>query len=213
MTELAALDNDLVARARALGSATLHEAADRTGALPPTMRPVSPAMRFAGRARTILAPAGDNLWLHRAIYVADPGDVLVVATGDVEAQFGYWGEIMSEAASARDLAGLVLQGGSRDHEALATIGFPVFSLGSCIRGTIKDKNLDYGRIDVPVRLGDVTVHSGALVVGDVDGVVAIAASAAAATVDLGDTRVAKEQAIIDKLRRGASTLDLYGLHE
>ena len=113
MAELPIIDPDLVERAEALGSATLHEAAGRSGAFPARIGPVDPVMGFGGRARTVLSPPGDNLWLHRGIYAAEAGDVLIVATGDREAQFGYWGEIMSEAARARQLGGLVLEGGSR----------------------------------------------------------------------------------------------------
>ena len=87
----------------------------------------------------------------------------------------------------------------------------MFSLGRCIRGTIKDKQLDYGRLDIPVLLGDVVVRPGDLVVGDLDGVVVVAAKDVPAVVDRGDVRVAKEQTIIDKLRGGASTLELYDL--
>src|SRR2546426_12794749 len=100
--------------ALALGSATLHEAAGRRGALRPLILPVAPGMRVAGPAFTVQSPPGDNLWLHRGIYAAAPGDVLVVATGDSAPRWGYWGEIMTVAAMARGLVGLVLQGGSRD---------------------------------------------------------------------------------------------------
>ena len=62
---------------------------------------------------------------------------------------------MTVAAQTVGVNGLVLQGGSRDHDALAEIGFPVFSLGPCIRGTVKDQALDHGPLGVPIQLGDV----------------------------------------------------------
>ena len=76
------LDQRLLDEAAALGSATLHEAAGRIGALPAPLRPVACGMRIAGPAFTVRCPPGDNLWIHRAIYAARPGDVLVVATGN-----------------------------------------------------------------------------------------------------------------------------------
>lgn len=65
-------DDALLDRARRLGAATVHEAAGRRGALPPTITPVDPSWRIAGPACTVRSPAGDNLTLHRAIVAADP---------------------------------------------------------------------------------------------------------------------------------------------
>lgn len=203
---------DLVLQARELGSATLHEAAGRIGELPSRFRPVSPEMRAAGPAFTVVCPPGDNLWIHRAIYAARPGDILVVTTGDTSPEWGYWGEILSVAASSAGIGGLVLEGGSRDHGALPTVGFPVFSLGACIRGTVKDKQRDHGTFGRSIQLGDTTVHPGDLVVTDLDGIVCLPADMVARTVQLGHDRVAKEADAMDALRRGANTLDLYDLN-
>jgi 4-hydroxy-4-methyl-2-oxoglutarate aldolase len=205
------LNTQLVADALALGAATLHEAGGRIGALPPALRPVAPAMRVAGPACTVRCPPGDNLWIHRAIYGAQPGDVLVVATGDRTAQWGYWGEIMTVAAHAAGVGGLVLQGGSRDHDALGEIGFPVFSLGPCIRGTGKDQALEYGALGMPIQLGDVTVHPGDLIVGDLDGVVAVPNDDVEDVIRNGHNRVDKERSVIAALRAGSTTLQLYDL--
>ena len=121
----------------ALPTATLHEAGGRIGVMPSAIKPVSPTFRVCGPAVTVHSPGGDNLWLHRAIYVAQPGDVLVVHVSG-EYDFGYWGEIMSCAAKARGLAGLVIDGCVRDGGILADFGLPVFARGLCIRGTGKD---------------------------------------------------------------------------
>jgi len=197
--------------ARSLGSATIHEAAGRIGDLPARFHPVSAGMVLAGPAFTVVCPPGDNLWIHRALYAAQPGDVLVVSTGDREPLWGYWGEILSVAAQARKLGGLVLEGGSRDHAALPTVGFPVISLGPCIRGTIKDKESTVGRLGAEIEIGGVVIRPGDLLVGDQDGVVVIAAKDAEATVNAGREREAKEATVMDSLRNGATTIDIYGL--
>lgn len=200
-----------IQEAARLGSATLHEAAGRIGALPAALQAAERTMHLAGPAFPVLTPSGDNLWLHRAIYVANPGDILIVATGDESPEWGYWGEILSEAAVYRNLGGLVLEGGSRDTSALTAVGFPVFSLGRCIRGTIKDMDRDYGRLGDPVEIGGVVIERGDLIVGDADGVVALPAALASTSISLGREREAKECDIIRKLRSGSSTLDLYHL--
>ena len=202
---------DLWAEALALGTATLHEAADRTGALRPEIRRIGPGMALSGPALTIRCPPGDNLWIHRAILAASAGDILVVATGDSQAMWGYWGEILAVAAVEAGLGGLVLQGGSRDHDALVNLGFPVFSLGACVRGTVKDKAPGIGSVGEPVLVGGIVVRSGDLVVGDADGVVTISQERASEVIALGRERVDKERRVMEALRRGATTVELYDL--
>lgn len=200
----------LLTAARAQGTATLHEAAGRIGALPGAIKPVAPLMRVAGPAFTVQVPAGDNLAIHRALYAAEPGDVLVVATsGGLE--WGYWGEILNEAAMALGLGGLVIDGGVRDTHVLAEQEFPVFSNGVCIRGTLK--GIAPHTLGQPVAIGDVVIRPGDLVVGDRDGVLVLPPETVEAAVEHGRRREAGEAEKIAKLRAGARTLDLYGLGE
>jgi 4-hydroxy-4-methyl-2-oxoglutarate aldolase len=201
---------DLVTRAGRLGASTLHEAAGRIGDLPSAITALyreQPAA--AGPAATVLCPVGDNLWLHRAIYAAAPGEVLVVEVGAGE-DFGYWGEIMATAARQRGIAGLVISGCVRDVAQLRQLDFPVFSTGTCIRGTVKDPSRP-GAIGGRLRLGDVLVAPGDLVVGDADGVVVVPADQAEATVVAGEARERKEAEVMARLRAGATTLEIFGL--
>lgn len=200
---------EILLRATGLSSATLHEAAGKIGALPSAIKPVDPAMRICGTALPVVGSGGDNLWLHRAIYTARPGDVLLVHVGD-RYEHGYWGEVMSTAAQTRQLGGLVIDGGVRDADLLAEIGFPVFSRGLCIRGTGKDQQ-GRGSIGLPVLFGEVVVHAGDLVVGDRDGVVVVPSAQAAAAVEASRHRDEQELRICEQLRGGATTLEIYGL--
>ena len=202
------LDAATLAAARTLPTATLHEAGGKIGALPSAIKPVAPGMSFAGTALTVHSPPGDNLWLHRALDIARPGDVLVVHCSGAH-EHGYWGEIMSTMAIARGLAGLVIDGCVRDGALLAGLGFPVFARGLCVRGTGKDFGA-IGWLDQPVWMGDVLVHAGDLVAGDGDGVVVLPRARAADIVARGRQREADEAAILQRLRDGASTLDVYG---
>ena len=97
-------DAGLVAAVQGIGTATLHEAGGQIGALPSYIKPVSPDWYVCGPAMTVLSPPKDNLWLHRGIYHADPGDVMVVDTGHFH-EAGYWGEIMTHAAQQVGMAG------------------------------------------------------------------------------------------------------------
>lgn len=193
----------------ALPTATLFEAAGQQGALPSAIKPVVAGWRIAGPAFPVQSPPADNLWLHRAIYAANPGDILVVHVGDHH-EAGYWGEIMSTAAQVRGLGGLVIDGCVRDAQDLALVGFPVFSRGLCIRGTGKDRDAR-GALGEPVTIGGVTVARGDLIVGDADGVIAIRHDRIAATLDRAAGRAAKETAIVERLKAGETTLAIYDL--
>jgi 4-hydroxy-4-methyl-2-oxoglutarate aldolase len=197
----------LVEQARSLPSSTLHEAGGQIGVLPPQIKPVHPSFSICGPAVTVHSPPGDNLWVHRAIAIAQPGDVLVVFVDGVY-EHGYWGEIMSTAAKARNLGGLVMDGFVRDAAVLPNVGFPVFARGLCIRGTGKSFTAR-GWINSPVTIGETTVHAGDLVVGDIDGVVAIPRANVAATIAASHKREEKEADIMRKLRAGGNTIDLY----
>ncbi len=205
---MSTLSLELLAEARRLGTATLHEAAGRIGALPSAIKPVESSMALSGPAFTVHCPALSNLQIHHALYHAKPGDILVVhVNGGVEA--GYWGDILNEAAMAQKLGGLVIDGGVRDTAGLATMGFPVFSNGVCIRGTGKDYDAT-AWLQQPVRMGEVLIQPGDLIVGDRDGVFALAADRVEEVVAGGRRREADETAKIAAIRRGERTLDLYG---
>ena len=191
-----------------LDSATIHEAAGKIGALPSAIKPVTVGMRLEGPALTVSSPPANNLWLHRAIAEASAGDVLVVEVGG-HYEAGYWGEIMTVAAQARGVVGLVIDGCIRDAEQIGGLGFPVCSRGLCIRGTGKDAEPP-GSLNEPITIGDVTISPGDLVVGDGDGVVAIPADRVEEVLEKSRERIDKEAAIMERLRQGETTLDIYG---
>lgn len=191
----------------ALGSSTLYEAAGGSGALPAAIRPMTPAVSFAGPAVTVCGPPGDNLWLHRAVYECKPGDVLVAYVFGAY-EWGYWGEVLSCAAVAQRLAAVVIDGCVRDIARLGQIGLPVFGRGSAIRGTAKHRD-GVGSINEDLILGDVVVHPGDWVVGDQDGVVVVPRARLADVAQAARDRAAKEAQLIEALRVGRRTLDIY----
>jgi 4-hydroxy-4-methyl-2-oxoglutarate aldolase len=206
--EISRVSPSLVNAARSIPTATLHEAAGKSGALPWGIKPTAPTFRVCGPAVTVHSPGGDNLWLHRGIYAAQPGDVLVVHTSGRH-DYGYWGEIMSNAAKVRGLGGLVIDGCVRDGDLLARIGFPVFARGLCMRGTSKDFGAR-GWINAPTLFDDVIVRPGDLVVGDGDGVVCLERDCVERVLQSGLERERQEANILNQLDAGATTLDIYG---
>jgi 4-hydroxy-4-methyl-2-oxoglutarate aldolase len=207
-TDFARVAPDIVAVAKGLSSATLHEAGGKLGALPSAIKPVDRGMRLCGPAFPVTSPGGDNLWLHRAIYAAQPGDILVVHASQAY-EHGYWGEVMSTAAVARGLGGLIIDGCVRDGALLGDVGLPVFSRGLCIRGTGKDFGAR-GFLGWPVQIGEITIEPGDLIFGDVDGVVCIPREAAGATVEASLKRDREELDICRRLTAGETTMQIYG---
>jgi 4-hydroxy-4-methyl-2-oxoglutarate aldolase len=190
-------------------TATLYESG-ATNLLPREIRPLDRNWRVAGRAFTVSMAPGHNIWIHDAVYAAAPGDVLVVTTGDGY-DFGYWGDILANAAVARGLAGLVIDGCVRDSAELIELGFPVFARGLCVRGTGKDRTAG-GGVGDPITVGTAPIASGDYLVADADGVVAIPPAGAAQVAKRAAERVAAEDAILLRLAAGESTLDIYGLN-
>ena len=191
-----------------LDSATLHEAAGRIGALPSGIKPITRGMHLEGPAFTVRSPPANNLWFHKAIAVANAGDVLVVEVGG-HYEAGYWGEVMTVAAQARGIVGLVIDGCVRDVEQITALEFPVCARGLCIRGTGKDTTPP-GALNEPIEIGDVTISPGDLIVGDSDGVVAIPSARVEEVLEKSRERLDKEAVVMERLRRGETTLDIYG---
>ena len=158
-----------------ISAATAHEASGKKGAMTSAIKPVAAGMKVCGPALTVLCRRKDNLMLHKAIAVAQPGDVLVVATED-RSEAGFWGEIMTVSAQANGIAGLVIDNCVRDAADIVASRFPVFSRGLSIKGTVKGS---LGLINHPTVCGDFLVYPGDLVLGDDDGVVIVAREQAA----------------------------------
>ena len=196
-----------LAQARKLGTSTLFEASRlATSAADVAIRPVWPGASIAGPAYPLECSPGDNLSIHIAMEKAPHGSILVISTGGFVA--GYWGEVLTVAAEAAGIAGLVIDGGVRDIAALTARRFAVFSRGISMRGTIKASVPSVGE---PISFTGTPVAVGDLVVADDDGVLVIPASHVERTLTQGQARFEKEAKMMEALTQGRSTLELMGL--
>jgi 4-hydroxy-4-methyl-2-oxoglutarate aldolase len=199
------MTDDLASTLAALGAATLGE----SGGWPmaPRIRPVWRGARVSGPAFPVACGAGDNLAIHVAVAEAPSGSVLVASVG-LEPERGYWGEVLTTAAEARGIIGLVIDGGVRDVDALEAHGFPVFSTMIALRGATKGEP---GRIGTQALVGDVEVEAGDWLVGDVDGVTVIPHARIDEVRTAGLGRAEREQHYFEQLKAGRTTLELLGL--
>jgi 4-hydroxy-4-methyl-2-oxoglutarate aldolase len=203
------VSRDLVEAMKEFPTATIHEAYGGKGALFHFIRPIRRGMKLCGPVVPVKAAPGDNLIVHKAIYVAQAGDVLVVDTSSfVEA--GFWGGIMTEAAQQREIAGMVTNGSVRDTDEISRMGFPVFSQGVSIKGTTKTC---LGAINHPVHFGGVLIEPGDLIAADSDGVVVVSRKEVPGVLEKARQREEKEKTITSEIRQGKTTLELYGFAE
>ncbi|HEY4024816.1 MAG TPA: dimethylmenaquinone methyltransferase, partial [Candidatus Dormibacteraeota bacterium] len=178
------------------------------GGLDPGIGPLWPGAAVCGAALPVECATGDNLAIHRALEQAGQGDVLVVGAHGHLA--GYWGEVLTVAALARGVLGLVIDGGARDSDALERLAFPVFARGRSILRTVKHEP---GRVGEPVVAGGAVVRRGDVVVADTDGVVTIRAERLDEVLAASRARVEREREIMERLAAGELTLDLLGLRQ
>jgi regulator of RNase E activity RraA len=192
---------DVAAKAGTFQAAILADVAGRRGTVHSRVAPVHHAMQLSGPALTVEVRPGDNLMIHAAIALAQPGDIIVVdGRGDQTAAL--MGTLMLSACKKLGLGGVVVDGAIRDRLELLDLGFPVFSAGFNPAGPTKYVP---GRINHPISLGGACVQAGDLVVGDADGVVVIEREKAPALLALADRKVADEAARLQAIARGETT--------
>ncbi len=192
-------------------AATIYEAAGKKGALPVDIKPLNPNMTVFGPAFTVLLDAGDNYFLHHAIYKAPKGSVIVAGLKK-EPEFGYWGEIMTHAALQKNISGLIIDGCVRDSKEIIELGFPVFSKGLCIKGTSKKKN-SRQQTGIPINIGEVKVNPGDLIVGDADGVVALPSNEIDEIMKNAANREEREKDFIASIKKGKTTIELFRMDD
>lgn len=162
-------DAALIERFRSLPVANISDVMMRIVAGGARLRPMHAGRVMAGCALTVKTRPGDNLFVHKAIDLAKPGDVIVVDAGG-DLTNAIIGELMSTYAASRGVEGFVINGAVRDADILRKSDFPVYAAGVTHRGPYKDGP---GQINVPVSLDGMVVHPGDIVVADADGVLCI----------------------------------------
>lgn len=159
----------LVQAFKGLPVANISDCMTRLTAGGARLRPMHKSGYLAGPALTVKCRPGDNLMIHKALTLAQAGDVIVVdAGGDLTNSL--FGEIMVATALKIGVAGVVLNGAVRDSEEIGEGSFPLYAAGVTHRGPYKDGP---GEVNVPVAIDGMVIHPGDLVLGDRDGLLCV----------------------------------------
>jgi len=176
----------------------LADVGGRRGTLGGRIQPLSRAMKVAGPAFTVEVRPGDNLMIHAALVLAQPGDVIVV-DGKGDLSCALTGALMAAHAQKAGIAGFVIDGAVRDTDDCARGDFPIFAAGANPNGPLKNSG---GRINWPVALAGTPVNPGDLIVGDADGVVVVPREQAADIVGAAQAKVDAEAERMKAIARG-----------
>src|ERR1019366_4166355 len=173
------LDDDLVRRFADAASSQLADAMGRFNFMDPGIQPRR-ALRLCGLALTVNCRPADTLMVHKALEVAEPGDIVVVNTcGNVTS--AVFGELMCTTAAAKRIGGIVVDGAIRDVEAITRIGMLAFSRSISPGACDKDGP---GEVNVPISCGGTVASPGDIIVGDADGIAVVPRAMAAEIVEL-----------------------------
>ena len=188
----------LVARAAAVPAANIGDVMHRMQTMRGGFRPFGGLPVMAGPAFTVRARPGDNLMLHRAVDMAQPGDI-IVCDGGGDLSVALMGDLMLGHAAQRGLRGVVIDGAVRDLPTLAGLQLGVWARGFTAAGPTKDGP---GEIGFALACGGLAVAPGDLIVADADGVVVVPHDDAAAVIAAAELHQAKEMAATAEIKAG-----------
>lgn len=197
-----------------LYTAVVADVLDRLGlrqqVLRPELRPLFPQARAAGFALTVqtvpareTAPAEPYKGELAAVDALRDGDVLVVSS----CEWSFWGELLTTAARYRGCRGVIIDGHTRDTQAISEMKFPVFCRG--VHPADSLGRLDVTAHNVPITCGGVLVIPGDLVLADHDGIVIVPLARAEETLRLAEEKVSGENLVRKALAEGMSVTEAF----
>ncbi len=200
-------DPALVKGFEGIPTGVASDAMGRGNSMAAEIKPAWPGAKLLGPAFTVRTFPADNLMIHKAATLAKPGDVLVVNAGGYK-DAAVFGDLLGYSCKVHGIAGLVIDGATRDAEGLAAVGFPVFARGVLPMGPFKDSP---GSINLPISCGGIVVRPGDIILGDADGVVVIPQEHAAEILAKAQAGLAKEQQLRQRIAQGEFIFDILKL--
>lgn len=190
-------DQELMDSFKGLPVANIADEMNRLGCVDARIKPLNHTP-LCGPAFTVKAPTADNLLFHKALELAQPGDIIVV---DVQGDLvnSLTGEIMMREALKKGIGGVIVDGAVRDSDALRQMDMPIYAAGITPKGPYKNGP---GEINVPISCGGVVVNPGDIIVGDGDGIVIIPPKDASVILEKAKAKQAKELISFQQIEAG-----------
>ena len=192
------VETAMVEKFRTIPVANISDCMARMTAGGPRLRPMHASGRLAGPALTVKTRPGDNLMIHKAIDMAQPGDVIVVDGGG-DLTSALIGELMVSQALQRRVAGFVINGAIRDLDFIHAGAMPVYAAGVTHRGPYKDGP---GEINGAIALDGMVIQAGDLILGDADGVLCVPYDDLEAVLAAATSKVAAEVKTLAAIAEG-----------
>jgi 4-hydroxy-4-methyl-2-oxoglutarate aldolase len=184
-----------------LDAASLSDANKTLRVLPRELRPYTHGVRMVGRAVTVAA-SGDLVPVLAGLEQCEAGDILVIDAGTTD--HAVLGELFATEAIRRKMAGIVIYGLCRDTATLAQLPLPIYALGTIPRAagaTLSPSTQG------PVRLGEVEVYPGDILVGDDDGIVILSDAELDAALETAEAIQRREGTIRASIQGGTSLFE------
>jgi RraA family protein len=166
--------------------------------VPEIRQQTDPDTMLLGPACTVKVFPGDNLMVHKALDLVQPGDIMMIDAG-ASPMNAVLGDLITTKARHRGVAGIVVDGLIRDIEGILETGVPVFARGVTPIGPL---HRGPGEINYPIQCGGIVVHPGDVVIGDRNGVVIVPLEAAESVLQQLRTRRQGEAAYLAAVQRG-----------
>ena len=183
-------DKELMEGFRGIPTSNINDEMNRLFNMSAAISPINNVESFVGPAFTVKVPIGDNLMIHKAMDMIQPGDVLIVDGAGAEDR-SLAGEIMMTFLEKKGVAAVVVDGALRDSDALSRMNMPMYCRAITPQGPYKNGP---GEIGLPISCGGLVVFPGDIIVGDSDGIVVIRPDDAEEVLSAAQKKVAGETA-------------------
>ena len=208
-TDFENLTPETLAAWREIPPAIVSDCMNRTHSMAAAIKPLKPGTVLAGQARTVTSMVGDNGISHAALALVNRGEVLVIDAGGYE-DVAVWGAIMTHAAIARDIAGVVIDGAVRDAAEIRELGFSCYARANVPLGPHKGFG---GIIDGLISCAGCPVKPGDIVIGDDDGIAVVPLEWAEDMLAASKEKLAQELDTLKQITEGKTTAELLGIDE
>jgi 4-hydroxy-4-methyl-2-oxoglutarate aldolase len=200
------LSQQLIEEFRNLAASTVHEAlgGGTANVMDPGIKSVWEGAKLVGSALTVQCFPADNITIHKAVTLAQPGDVIVVnAHGAIGVM---WGSQIAFQSKLHGVAGVVIDGSARDVAQLKKMNFPCFARYVSPLGSAK---ANPGSVNVPIQCGGVIVRPADIIIGDDDGVTVVPKERTSEVLKKAEERESKEKAMREMFKEGKTSFDIY----